>query len=103
MIACTPSQISSQGLLTLDGLEEGFEVADAEALMALPLDALEKYRRPVLARAHEDLKQVSLVVEVDENVEALDLIQVLRDLQIVIFFVDDPPLSQKQLFQFQNF
>jgi hypothetical protein len=37
-----PSKIPAQRLLAFDGLEEGFEIALAEAAAALPLDDFEK-------------------------------------------------------------
>src|SRR5439155_860193 len=72
-------EIAPALLLPLDGLEQGLEVALAEAARAAALDDLEEQRRAVLDGLGEDLQQVALVVAVDHDVEALDLLDVLAD------------------------
>jgi hypothetical protein len=60
-------QVARGVLLALDRLEQGLEVALAEAARAVALDDLEEDRRPVAERLGEDLQQVALVVVVDED------------------------------------
>src|SRR6266567_8215331 len=60
------SEVAAAGLLALDGLEQGLEVALAEPLRAVPLDELEEHRRPVLHRPGKDLEQVAVLVAVGE-------------------------------------
>src|SRR3954464_15518510 len=61
------SEVPPRGLLALDRLEQGLEVALAEAARAVPLDQLEEDRRAVAERLGEHLEQVALVVAVDED------------------------------------
>src|SRR5262245_13790592 len=68
------------GLLALDGLEQGLEVALTEAARAVPLDDLEEQRRPILHRLGEDLQQVPLVVPVHEDAQFGQFLAVLIDL-----------------------
>ena len=63
------SEIAAQRLLALDRLEQGLEVALAEAARAVALDDLEEQRRAVADRLGEDLQQVALVVAVDQDAE----------------------------------
>src|SRR5881392_2362265 len=63
------SEISALLLLPLDRLEEGLEVALAEAHGAVPLDHLEEDGRLVLDRLGEDLEQVAVLVAVDEDLQ----------------------------------
>src|ERR1700691_6115346 len=62
-------------LFALDGLEESFEVALAEAATPFPLDDLEKEGRPILHRAGEDLQHVAFVVAVHQDAEFLQFFQ----------------------------
>src|ERR687886_714368 len=73
-------QVAALGLLALDRLEQGLEVAVAEAARAVALDHLEEHRRAVADRLREDLQQVALVVAVDEDAEPAQVLQVLLDL-----------------------
>src|SRR5215211_248879 len=73
------SEIPSQRLLTLDCLEQRLEIAGTEALGALPLDDLVEQRRPVFHRLGEYLKQIPLIVTVDENAEVSQRRQVFID------------------------
>src|SRR5262249_42710850 len=61
------SEGPAEGLLALDGLEQGLEVPLAEAAGAVAFDHLEEERRAVEDRLGEDLEQVALVVAVDED------------------------------------
>src|SRR2546423_4712034 len=74
------SEVPPRRLLALDCLEQGLEVALAEAARAVPLDQLEEDRRPVAERLREDLKQVALVVAVDEDAEPVQVVDRLGDL-----------------------
>jgi hypothetical protein len=65
-------EVPALGLLTLDGLEQGLEVADAEAARAVALDDLEEERRAVLDRAGEDLQEVALLVAVGFDAQLLE-------------------------------
>ena len=73
-------EVPPQLLLALDRLEQGLEVAVAEAARAVALDHLEEHRRPVADRLGEDLQQVALVVAVDEDPEPPQVLEVLLDL-----------------------
>src|SRR5262245_2762766 len=74
------SQVPAQLLLALDRLEQGLEVALAEAAGAVALDDLEEHRRTVADRLREDLQHVALVVAVDEDAEAPQVLELLLDL-----------------------
>src|SRR4051794_37274821 len=62
-------QVPATLLLALDRLEQGLEVALAEAERAVPLDQLEEHRRAVLHRLGEDLEQVAVLVAVDQDAQ----------------------------------
>lgn len=68
---CQHGQISSGGLVGFDGFEEGFEVPSAKTLVVVSLDDLQEHRGPVLDGFGEDLKQVSIVVIVHQDAQAL--------------------------------
>src|SRR5487761_1520010 len=74
------SEVTPSLLLVLDRLEEGLEVALAEATATLALDHLEEEGRAVLHRASEDLEQVAVLIAVYQDVEFLKPAQVLVDL-----------------------
>jgi hypothetical protein len=63
------SEVASRGLLGLDRLEQGLEVAFAESFATLALDDLEEQGRTVADGTREDLQQVAVVVAVDEDVQ----------------------------------
>src|SRR5437016_11811634 len=69
------SQIASRSLLALDGFEERFEIAFAETLRAFALNDLEKERRAVFHRLGENLEQITLVIAIDQNAQALQRVQ----------------------------
>src|SRR5690349_5510825 len=73
-------EVAALGLLALDGLEQGLEVAVAEAARAVALDDLEEQRGAVAGRLREDLQQVALVVAVDEDALLLEVGQLALDL-----------------------
>jgi predicted ATPase/DNA-binding Lrp family transcriptional regulator/DNA-binding CsgD family transcriptional regulator len=60
-------QVAAQFLLALDRLEQGLEVALAEAERTVPLDELEEHGRPVANRLGEDLQQVAVLIPVHED------------------------------------
>src|SRR3954454_16948760 len=74
------SEVSSPLLLTLDRLEQGLEVALAEAARAVALDDLEEDRRPVADGLGEDLQQVALVVAIDEDALLAQVVELRGDL-----------------------
>src|SRR3954452_11307839 len=73
-------EVAPPVLLALDRLEQGLEVAFAEAARAVALDDLEEHGRPVADRLREDLQQVALVVAVDQDAEPAQVIHRLVDL-----------------------
>src|SRR5690242_19786208 len=70
----TGSEVPARVLLALDGLEEGLEVALAEAEGTVALDQLEEDRRPVAQRLGEDLQQVAVLIAVDQDPALLQLL-----------------------------
>src|SRR6187397_285548 len=68
------SEVAATLLLALDGLEEGLEVALAETERAVPLDQLEEHGGPVADRPGEDLQQVAVLVAVDQDAAALQVL-----------------------------
>ena len=76
------SEVATEGLLSLDCLEERLEVTSSEALVVSSLDDLEEKCRAILERLGEDLEQVALLVVVDENLLPLEHINVLLNLQV---------------------
>src|SRR5829696_2139306 len=75
-----PSEVPPRRLLALDRLEERLEVARAEAGGTVTLDDLEEDRRAIAERLGEHLEEVALVVAVDEDPEALEVVKRLVDL-----------------------
>src|SRR5918994_1630565 len=73
-------EVSSPVLLALDRLEQGLEVALAEAAGTVPLDDLEEHGRTVSNGLREDLQQVALVVAVDQDAQPLQVLDVFLDL-----------------------
>src|SRR5580765_8009788 len=74
------SEIAAEGLLALDRLEERLEVPLAEPACAVALDHLEEESRPVLRGLREDLQQVPILVPVDEDAQATQVVPVFTDL-----------------------
>src|SRR4051794_19659863 len=68
----SPSEVAASSLLALDGLEQGLEVAGAEALGTFTLDDLEEDGRPIGDRLAEDLQEIAVLILVDENAELLE-------------------------------
>ena len=73
-------QISSRSLIQFNALEKSFEVTSPETLMVFPLDYLEEHSRPILHWLREDLQKVPVVIIINQNLQLLQLIQVLRNL-----------------------
>jgi len=69
-------------LVSFDGLEQGLEVAGTEALVIATLNNLEEKRWAILQWLREDLEKVTLVIVVDEDLLALQHIDVLLHLQV---------------------
>src|SRR5687768_5319062 len=67
------SEVAAALLLALDRLEQGLEVALAEAERAVALDELEEDRRAVLHGLGEDLQQVAVLVAVHQDPPGLEL------------------------------
>src|SRR3954470_12079291 len=74
------SEIAAERLLALDRLEKRLEVPLAEPTCAVTLDHLEEERRPVLGSPREDLQQVPVLIPVDEDAQATQVVPVLADL-----------------------
>src|SRR5512141_1334400 len=74
MAAAPPAdlQVAALGLLALQGLEEGLEVADPETPRPVALDDLEEERGAVLDRAGEDLEQEPFLVAVGFDAQPLE-------------------------------
>src|SRR5438477_2645550 len=75
----TTLQISSRGLLALDGLEQRLEITFAKAFRALALDDLVKERRPVLHWLAKNLQQITFVIAIDQNAQSLQRVQLFVD------------------------
>src|SRR5215469_15707174 len=60
-------EVAAAGLLALDRLEQGLEVALTEPLRTMPLDQLEEDGGPVLHWLGEDLQQIAVLVPVGED------------------------------------
>ena len=71
-------QIASRGLLALDGFEQRFEIAFAEALRAFALNNLKEERRAIFHRLGENLEQITFVIAIDENARAVSARSVLH-------------------------
>ena len=76
------SEVSAQILLSFNSLKEGLEVACAESLMVSSLDNFEEQSWAILERFRENLEKVTLVIVVDEDLLALEDIDVLLDLKV---------------------
>jgi len=70
-------EVSPRLLVRLDTLEQGLEIASAEALMIMTLDYLDKHCGLVLNRFGEDLEQVSLVIIINKNLQLLECCDIL--------------------------
>ena len=76
------SEVAALGLLCLDSLEESFEVSSAKSLVISPLDHFEEEGGAVLHRLCENLKKISFVVIVDEDLLALQHINIFLNLDV---------------------
>src|SRR5438270_11862619 len=74
-----PLQVPSERLFALDGFEQSFEIAFAEAAAAFALDDFVEQGGAVFDGTSEDLQHVTLVVAVDEDAETLELVDGLVD------------------------
>src|SRR5579859_4026434 len=73
-------QVAALRLFSLDGFEQGFEVALAEGAAALALDDLVEECGTILDRLGEDLQHVAFVVAVDQHAKLLELVNRFVDL-----------------------
>lgn len=76
------SEVSTDALLGLDGLEKCLEVASAETLMVSTLDDLKEEGGSVLKWLGEDLEQVALVIVVHEDFLPLQDVDILLYLNV---------------------
>lgn len=67
-------------MLHFNRLEQTLEVSCAEALMVVSLDDFEEQSGSVLNRLRENLKEVALVVVVNEDLQLLQGVNVLLNL-----------------------
>ena len=81
-LASAHSEVTTQGLLLLNGLEQGLEVASAEALMVPPLDNFQEKCGAILQWLGKDLQKITLFVVVDEDLLSLQDVDVLLHLQV---------------------
>ena len=75
-------KVATRGLVSLNRFEERLEVASSESIVVSALDHLKEKRGAVLKRFGEDLKEVTLVIVIDENSLTLDRVEVLLHLDI---------------------
>jgi hypothetical protein len=64
---CGRLQGSAEALLVLDGLKQRLEIAFAKTLGTPALDNLKKYRGAVHNRLGEQLKQITVLVAVNQD------------------------------------
>ena len=76
------SEVASEGLLGLNGLKECLEIAGTEALMIASLDDLQEESWAIFQGLGKDLQKVALVIVVDENLLALQHVNVFLNLEI---------------------
>lgn len=74
------SKVSSLFLLLLDGNEKTLEVSSSESFMISPLDDLIEKSRLILHRLGEDLKEISFLVIINQDLVLLKNINVFRNL-----------------------
>ena len=75
-------KVATRGLVSLNSFEERLKVASSESIVVSALDHLKEKRGAVLKRFGEDLKEVTLVIVIDENSLTLDRVEVLLHLDI---------------------
>jgi hypothetical protein len=66
-----PSEITSPGLLDFNGLKQALEVACTETLVVVSLNNLEEECGSVLNRLGEDLKKITFVIIVNQDLKLL--------------------------------
>src|SRR5438045_3641779 len=74
------SEIPSKFLLSLYRFEECLEIPGTKTLRAFPFDDLIENRRPILDRLREYLKQVPLVIAIDENPQIAQRVEIFIDM-----------------------
>lgn len=76
------SQVASLSLFPLNGLKQALEVSSTKAFKGVALDDLDEDGGAVHERLGEELEEVPLLVVVDEDVEALNGVEVLLQLPL---------------------
>lgn len=76
------SEVSTNLLIGLNGLEECLEVTSTKSLMVSTLDNFKEESRSVLEGLREDLEQVAVVVEINKNLLTLQDIDVFLHLDV---------------------
>ena len=79
-VCAAHSEVASQGLLDFNALEQGLEVSSTKALMIASLDDFQEESGAILEGLGEDLQQVTLVVVVHQDLQALQGVDVLLHL-----------------------
>ena len=64
-------QVASCSLFAFDGFEERLEISFAKALRAFALNDFKKERRPVFDGLGEYLQQITFIISIDEDAQAL--------------------------------
>jgi len=68
------------GLLSFDGFEKSFEVSSTKTIVVTSLDDLHEEGRSIFKRQSKELKEVTLVVVVDQDLQLLDSVNIFGDL-----------------------
>jgi hypothetical protein len=66
------SQIPTQSLFPLKRLEQTLEIPSPKSVKRIPLYDLYKHRWPIPNMLGEDLKQVSTLIEIDQDIQPLE-------------------------------
>lgn len=73
-------EVASLGLLLLDGLEESLEISSAKSIVIASLNDFNEKRGAILQWLGKYLKQITLIIEVYQNVQFSNHLQVFLDL-----------------------
>lgn len=77
--------IATMFLFLFDRFKQCFDVAGTESTETVPFDQFEKNGRPILDWFGKDLKQMSIVVVIDQNVMLVQFTDLAVDGHIVSF------------------
>ena len=75
------NQVTPSILLPLDCFEQTLEVTRAKPIEVVPLDNLNKHRRPIHQMLREKLQQVTALIKVNQDIQALEHLKVLIQLE----------------------